>query len=227
MSEAQQVARPAGDAELDEPRLFLEAGIAARVAQVCAPVLRDLGFRLVRVKMLATNGCTVQIMAERGDGIFTIDDCETVSRALSPALDVADPIKQAYHLEISSPGIDRPLMRVSDFARWQGHEAKLALNGAIEGRRRFRGQLSRLERDGVMVALPAEEMGQDTHIHIPFALMSEAKLVLTDALIAESLRRDKANAQGEDPSLHNNATPDNGLARPGKGPGKRSKPNGR
>ena len=109
--------------DLDEPRLIADKGVAARVGAVVEPVLRDLGYRLVRVRVTAQNGCTVQIMAERPDGTMSVDDCEAVSRAVSPALDVDDPVDRAYHLEISSPGIDRPLVRVSDFARWAGHEA--------------------------------------------------------------------------------------------------------
>lgn len=174
---------------LDEPRLFTETGIAARVAEICAPALRDLGYRLVRIKILAVNGCTVQIMAERSDGNFSIEDCEAASRALSPVFDVHDPIDKAYCLEMSSPGIDRPLMRASDFHRWRGHEAKIALNGAIEGRRRLRGNVQNVERDGVMIELAADEIGTPTSIHVPFALMNEAKLVLTDTLINDSLRR--------------------------------------
>lgn len=174
---------------LDEPRLFTETGVAARVAEICAPALRDLGYRLVRIKILTVNGCTVQIMAERSDGNFSIEDCEAASRALSPVFDVHDPIDKAYFLEMSSPGIDRPLMRASDFRRWRGHEAKIALNGAIEGRRRLRGNVQNVERDGVMIELAADEIGTPTSIHVPFALMSEAKLVLTDTLINDSLRR--------------------------------------
>jgi ribosome maturation factor RimP len=104
--------------DLNEPRLVTETGVAARVGTIVDPVLRDIGYRLVRVKISAQNGCTVQIMAERPDGSMTVEDCEAVSRAVSPALDVDDPLDRAYHLEISSPGIDRPLVRVSDFARW-------------------------------------------------------------------------------------------------------------
>ena len=103
------------DEALDEPRLIVDHGVAARVGAVVEPALRDLGYRLVRVRVTGVNGCTVQIMAERPDGAMTVDDCEAVSRAVSPALDVDDPVGRAYHLEISSPGIDRPLVRAGDF----------------------------------------------------------------------------------------------------------------
>src|SRR5882672_8722981 len=110
------------DIEVDsDPRLLLEQGPAARVAAIAEPVIAGLGFRLVRVRVSGLSGCTVQIMAERADGTMTIDDCEAISRALSPVLDVADPIERAYRLEISSPGIDRPLVRRSDFERFAGH----------------------------------------------------------------------------------------------------------
>lgn len=187
---------------LDEPRLFPEVGVAARVAEVCAPALRDLGFRLVRVKILSTNGCTVQIMAERADGSFSIDDCEEASRALSPVLDVADPIDKAYYLEVSSPGIDRSLMRRSDFERWRGHEAKVALNAAIDGKRRLRGLIEAIDREGIKLKTAPGETGQALLIDIPFALMSETRLVLTDALIKASLKGEAITApdslSGED-----------------------------
>src|SRR5919204_6600509 len=108
-----------------EPRLIAEQGVGARIAAIAAPVLEGLGFRLVRVRISGLSGCTVQIMAERPDGTMTIDDCETVSRALSPVLDVADPIDRAYRLGISSPGMDRPLVRRSDFERYSGQRIKV------------------------------------------------------------------------------------------------------
>jgi len=104
-----------------DKRLITESGVAARVAAIVEPVIGDLGFDLVRVRVTPTNGCTVQIMAERPDGTMSVADCETVSRAISPVLDLEDPITQAYYLEISSPGIDRPLVRASDFERWTGY----------------------------------------------------------------------------------------------------------
>ena len=131
------------DAELlAEPRLVVEPGVAARVSAVAAPVLQQLGYRLVRIRISGEAGCTVQIMAERPDGTMLIDDCEAVSRALSPVLDIADPIDRAYRLEISSPGIDRPLVRRSDFERHAGHLVKIEMAVAHHGRKRFRGTSS-------------------------------------------------------------------------------------
>ncbi len=124
-----------------EPRLIAEQGVAARVAAIVEPVLGGMGYRLVRVKISGLDGCTLQIMAERADGTMTVEDCEAVSRALSPVLDVADPIERAYRLEVSSPGLDRPLVRRSDFERFAGHQVKIELATAIDGRRRFRGLL--------------------------------------------------------------------------------------
>src|SRR5437660_5506321 len=124
-----------------EPRLIAEQGIAARVAAISEPVLDGIGYRLVRIKISGLDGCTVQIMAERPDGTMTIEDCEIVSRTLSPVLDVADPIDRAYRLEISSPGIDRPLVRRSDFERYAGNAVKVEMAVGVEGRRRFRGVL--------------------------------------------------------------------------------------
>src|SRR5712671_2970472 len=130
---------------LAEPRLVVEPGMAARVSAVAGPVLQGLGYRLVRIKVSGEAGCTVQIMAERPDGTMLIEDCEAISRALSPVLDVADPIERAYRLEVSSPGIDRPLVRRSDFERHAGHLIKVEMAVALDGRKRFRGVLTGVE----------------------------------------------------------------------------------
>ena len=130
-----------------EPRLIVEPGLAARVAAIVEPVLEGLGYRLVRVRVSGSDGCTVQVMAERPDGTMTIEDCETVSRALSPVLDVADPVDRAYRLEMSSPGIDRPLVRRSDFERYAGNVVKIEMAVAVDGRKRFRGLLLGAEGD--------------------------------------------------------------------------------
>ncbi len=126
---------------VSEPRLIVEQGVAARLAAIAEPVLSSLDFRLVRVRVSGLYGCTVQIMAERADGTMTIDDCEAISRAVSPVLDVADPLEAAYRLEVSSPGIDRPLVRRSDFERFAGHQIKVEMAVSTAGRRRFRGML--------------------------------------------------------------------------------------
>ncbi len=180
----------------DEPRLISEPGRAARVAAVIEPVLASLGYRLVRVRVTAFAGCTVQIMAERSDGSMNIDDCEVVSRALSPVLDVSDPIETAYRLEISSPGIDRPLVRRSDFDRYAGHVAHVEMQVPVDGRRRFRGEL--LGTDGDAVRLRFGDTDQDRNdVLLPINDMTEARLVLTDSLIAELLRKEKQNRQTE------------------------------
>jgi ribosome maturation factor RimP len=137
-----------------------ETGLAARVAAIVEPAIEGLGYRLVRVKISGQNGCTVQIMAERPDGTFTIEDCEAVSRDVSPLLDVDDPVKTAYHLEVSSPGIDRPLVRPVDFSRAMGHEAKIELSrpidtGTGEGRRRYRGLIDAALDETVEIGIDA------------------------------------------------------------------------
>jgi ribosome maturation factor RimP len=178
--------------DLDEPRLIGDKGVAARVGAVVEPVLRDLGYRLVRVRVTAQNGCTVQIMAERPDGTMSVDDCEAVSRAVSPALDVDDPVDRAYHLEISSPGIDRPLVRVSDFARWAGHEAKVEMAVPLDGRKRFRGVVTGVEGEGAVLERRDASADDDPRVVLPIRDIADARLVLTDELIRESLRRGKA-----------------------------------
>jgi ribosome maturation factor RimP len=175
-----------------DPRLIVEQGIAARVAAIAEPILVDLGYRLVRVRILGLDGCTVQIMAERPDGTMTVHDCETVSRALSPVLDVADPIERAYRLEVSSPGMDRPLVRRSDFERHAGHRLKVELAIAIAGRRRFRGVLLGVEGETARIRREDAASGEPGEALLRFEDIAEAKLVLTDTLIAESLRRGKA-----------------------------------
>jgi ribosome maturation factor RimP len=176
----------------DEPRLITEPGRAERVALVAAPVLAGLGYRLVRVRISGLDGCTVQIMAERPDGTMAIEDCEAASRALSPVLDVADPIESAYRLEISSPGIDRPLVRHSDFERYAGHVAKIELSAPLDGRRRFRGVLVGTEGDAVRLRRDDAAPGEVAEVVLPIEAMAEARLVLTDALVAEALRRGKS-----------------------------------
>jgi len=179
----------ASDTLAGEPRLIVEQGMAARIAALAAPVLLNLGYRLVRVKILGADGCTVQIMAERPNGTMTVDDCEAASRALSPVLDVSDPIERAYRLELSSPGLDRPLVRRSDFERLAGHRLKVEMVLPISGRRRFRGVLMGVEGDCAHIRSDDAATGD---LMLRFDDMAEAKLVLTDTLISESLRRGKA-----------------------------------
>jgi ribosome maturation factor RimP len=176
----------------NDPRLITEQGAAARIAAIAEPTIEGLGLRLVRVRISALAGCTVQIMAERPDGSMNIDDCEALSRALSPVLDVADPMERAYRLEISSPGLDRPLVRRSDFERFTGHAVKIEMAVAVAGRRRFRGKLAGVEGDFAKLTRTDASPAETTEIMLPIGEIAEAKLVLTDALIAESLRRGKA-----------------------------------
>lgn len=182
------------DADQNEPRLVVEQGLAARIAASIEPALGTLGFRLVRVKVTGRDGGTLQVMAERPDGSFTIDDCEAVSRALSPILDVEDPIQAAYRLEVSSPGIDRPLVRRSDIERALGHEAKIEMNLMVDGRKRFRGILEAIENDAVKVK--STEGKADALL--PLNEIADAKLMLTDALIEEALRRDKRASEANE-----------------------------
>jgi ribosome maturation factor RimP len=182
---------PVTSGDLGEPRLVAETGVASRVAAIVAPVLMALGFRLVRVKVSGLDGCTVQVMAERPDGSMAIEECETVSRALSPVLDVADPIDQAYRLEISSPGLDRPLARRSDFERHIGQVVKVELTVALEGRRRFRGVLAGVEGDAARLRIE-DDADDAAEVLLRFDDMADAKLVLTDDLIAAALRRGKS-----------------------------------
>jgi ribosome maturation factor RimP len=175
-----------------DPRLLVETGLAQRIATIVEPSVEGLGFRLVRVRVTGEAGMTVQIMAERPDGTMGIDECELVSRQLGAVLDVDDPIGRPYRLEISSPGIDRPLVRLSDFERWAGHVAKIEMRIPVEGRKRFRGLL-RGTRDGLAV-IELDDTKDDVEVEavLSVADMADAKLVLTDDLITEALRRAKA-----------------------------------
>jgi ribosome maturation factor RimP len=177
---------------LAEPRLVVEPGMAARVSAVAAPVLQAMGYRLVRIKISGEHGCTVQIMAERPDGSMLIDDCEAISRALSPVLDIADPIDRAYRLEISSPGIDRPLVRRSDFERHTGYLVKIEMAVAHRGRKRFRGTLEGVESDCVHLRRDDARGEEAADVVLVMEDIAEARLVLTDELVAESMRRGKA-----------------------------------
>lgn len=185
-------ALPAASSET-EPRLIVEPGVSARVAHIAEPVIEQLGYRLVRIKVSATDGATIQIMAERPDGSMTVEDCETISRALSPVFDVNEPMDGAYRLEISSPGIDRPLVRRSDFERFAGHLVKIEMDVAFEGRKRFRGILAGVDGDKTKLTLDSATEGKDaSDVTLPIADMSEAKLVLTDELVSQALRAEKA-----------------------------------
>jgi ribosome maturation factor RimP len=177
-------------------RFIQETGLASELVPLVEPVLESLGFRLVRIEVSGRDGKTVQIMAERPDGSMTIDDCEAVSKAVSPLLDVHDVVSEAYRLEVSSPGIDRPLVRPSDFVDWAGSEAKIEVKAPIEGRRRFKGRLEGFEDGEVLIEA---DLGEDGHkvIGLAVGLIASARLVLTDELIREALSRAKAKGKGQ------------------------------
>lgn len=177
-----------------EERFIRETGLAAEFATLVTPVLEGMGFRLVRVTISGREGKTLQIMAERPDGTISIDDCEAISKQVSPLLDVHDIISGAYRLEVSSPGIDRPLVRPADFEDWAGYEAKIELKEPVDGRKRFRGELEGFEDGEVLLA--ADIDGARVNLGFPVALVADAKLVLTDELIREALNRSKKAARG-------------------------------
>lgn len=186
----------APEARLDEPRLMTETGVAARVVQIAEAPLAYVGYRIVRVKVSGANGMTIQIMAERPDGTMTVEDCEKASLAISPVFDVDEPVPQAYHLEMSSPGIDRLLVRVSDFHRAIGHEAKIEMEVPVDGRKRFRGWIEGVEGEGFdsLLRLRRVDAGADEEADVTLKMrdIGEARLVLTEALIRETLRAAKA-----------------------------------
>lgn len=175
----------------NEPRLIVETGLDRRVADIIEPAIEQVGYRLVRVRLLAQNGATLQIMCERPDGTMTVEDCEAVSMAVSPVLDVEDPIDKAYHLEVSSPGIDRPMVRKSDFVRWQGHIVKCETSILVDNRKRFRGKIVASDADGFTIERDQPAYGEEPTIVIPFTVLAEAKLILTDDLIRDALTADK------------------------------------
>jgi len=184
-----QMAATTGESSGDD-RIIRESGIDARVASVVAPVLKGMGFRLVRVRLSGQNGLTLQIMAERNDGTMTVEDCEEVSRAVSPALDVADPIEKAYHLEVSSPGIDRPLVRKSDFSAWAGHVVKLETSILVAERKRFRGRIAEAGENDVLIERDQPAYGEEPSVRVPYEAIAEARLILTDDLIRDALSKD-------------------------------------
>ena len=189
---------------MDTTRISRETGPALRVAALVEPVLESMGFRLVRVKL---SGPTLQIMAERPDGSFSIDDCEQFSRAVSPMLDVADIVSTRYQLEISSPGIDRPLVRQEDFERWAGHEVRIEMANPVAGRKRFKGHLEGVADNEVRLFIENPAGGTEPLlIGVPFGDIGEAKLTLTDELIDAARARLPAKALG-DGSEWNDETP--------------------
>lgn len=172
--------------DLTAKRYIKETGLEARISAIVEPVANGLGFALVRVRITQDNGMTLQIMAEDQNGRFTIMDCEALSKDLSPVLDVEDPIEREYHLEVSSPGIDRPLVRQRDFAAHIGHEAKIELSDMLNGRKRFRGFIKAVDDESVTITLPDAPTGTDPDYRLPLASLGDAKLVMTDALMEKA-----------------------------------------
>ena len=166
--------------------LIAKAAIDQRLAGIITPVIEDLGFELVRVRLMSGKTTTLQIMAERPEGGIEVDQCAEISTAIGATLDVEDPIIDEYTLEVSSPGIDRPLTRLKDFATFEGYEAKIETTELIDGRRRFKGQLAGVEGNDVLINIEEGTVG------LNFDWLSDAKLVLTDELITEMLRQRKA-----------------------------------
>jgi ribosome maturation factor RimP len=166
--------------------LIAKAAIDQRLAGLVTPVIEDLGFELVRIRLMSGKTTTLQIMAERPEGGIEVDQCAEISTAISATLDVEDPILDEYTLEVSSPGIDRPLTRLKDFATYEGYEAKIETTELIDGRRRFKGELAGVEGNDVLINIEEGTVG------LRFDWLSDAKLVLTDELITEMLRQRKA-----------------------------------
>ncbi len=169
--------------------LIAKTAIDRRLAGIVGPVIEGLGFELVRIRLMGGNTKTLQIMADRPDGGIDVEDCAVISTAVSAALDVEDPIEDAYNLEVSSPGIDRPLTRLKDFDVWEGYEARIETSEQIDGRKRFKGILRGTEGDEALIEIEAG--GEQVVIGLNFDLLADAKLILTDELIAEMLRQRK------------------------------------
>ena len=176
-------------------RMQVETGVAAKVARLVEPAIEELGFRLVRVRL---TGNTLQVMAERPDGTMTVGGCQDVSRTISPLLDVNDPISDRYSLEVSSPGVDRPLVRPEDFERWAGFEAKIELVTPLAGRKRFRGRLEGFDGGEVRLFIPPPEKGdEDILIGLEITAIGDARLVMTDELLKAAGERAKAGEVGD------------------------------
>jgi ribosome maturation factor RimP len=169
--------------------LIAKAAIDRRLAEIITPVIEDLGYELVRIRLMSGKETTLQIMADKAGGGIEVDDCGEISNAVSATLDVEDPILDAYTLEVSSPGIDRPLTRLKDFDMFEGYEAKLETTELIDGRRRFKGELAGIEGNEVLINI--DQNGETVTIGLEFDWLSDAKLVLTDELIKEMLRQRK------------------------------------
>ncbi len=173
--------------------LIAKAAIDRRMAEIITPVIEDMGYELVRLRLMGGEVATLQVMADKPEGGIEVDDCAQISTAISAMLDVEDPIVEAYNLEVSSPGIDRPLTRLKDFEAFEGYEAKLETAELIDGRKRFKGMLAGVEGDEVLINIDEGTIG------LKFDWLTEAKLVLTDELIKDMLKaRKDAGSLNED-----------------------------
>jgi ribosome maturation factor RimP len=217
-------AAPSTAPPAEQTRFVQETGIAATVAAAVEPAIVERGYRLVRVHISGRDGQTVQIMAERPDGTMSAGDCEAVSLAISPLIDVLDPISGAYHLEVSSPGIDRPLVRPSDFEDWAGHEARVELREAVSGRKRYRGLLHGFEDGTALMEVEIVPQGGGPGVReivgFPFTMIAEARLMMTDDLIRASLVRAKKAHRASD-AVDGGEAPDDLLPVPPGRPPKR------
>ena len=198
--------------DLAEKRYLKETALEARIARIIEPVANDLGYSLVRVKMLQENGLTLQIMAEDENGRFAITDCEALSKEVSPVLDVEDPIDREYHLEVSSPGIDRPLVRARDFAAYVGHEVKVELSDLLNGRKRFRGFIKAVDDESVTITLPDAPKDTDPDYKLPLTQLAEAKLIMTDKLMDMAQVDQEEFPIDDDEDIETVELPDEGTA---------------
>lgn len=194
-----------------EKRFVRETGTDGQIADLIEPALADMGYRLVRVRIMGREDQTLQIMAERNDGTVTIEDCVEITRQLSPLLDAHDPFSGKYTLEVSSPGIDRPLVRPSDFEDWAGYEAKVELNQMLDGRKRFRGTIEGYAEGEMRLEVDLDQIGIQV-IGLPLDVVAEARLVLTDDLVRESLRRNKAAARADEKAIDTSVTEGDALS---------------
>jgi ribosome maturation factor RimP len=167
--------------------LIAKSAIEKKLLEFINPILLDMGFELVRLRLISNKEITLQIMAARPDGYINVDECAQISTGISAVLDVEDPILDAYNLEVSSPGIDRPLTRIKDFEAFEGYEAKIETVNLIEGQKRFKGILAGINGSEILLNMDEGTIG------LEFDWLAEAKLVLTDELVKEMLKQKKIN----------------------------------
>jgi len=172
--------------------LITKTLLESRILLIAKPIVQDMGFEVIRIRLIDGKSKLIQIMIDSPKMNITVDDCANISNELSAAMDVEDPYEDAFNLEVSSPGIDRPLTRLCDFDQWSGYEAKLETTSAIEGQKRFKGILSGTDGDEVLIKLDIGTIG------LKFDWLSDAKLILTDALIRETLQNQKNIIFNED-----------------------------